>query len=56
MTFTLCALCDMGFFEPSVMRGGMSPHNYFVVIAPMIMKFATGIKFDVFYTMITKRF
>ena len=28
-------------------------HN-FVVIAPMIMKFGTGVKLDVFYTMITK--
>ena len=26
----------------------------FVVIAPMIMKFDTGIKLDVFYTMVTK--
>ena len=26
-------------------------HN-FVVIAPMIMKFGTGVKLDVFYTMI----
>ena len=34
-------LFDMGFF-------------YFVVIAPMIMKFGTGIKPDVFYTMVTK--
>ena len=29
-----------------------SPHHYFVVIAPMIMKFDTGI--DVFYTVVTK--
>ena len=32
------------FFEPSVMGGGgegmMSPHHKFVVIVPMIMKFA----------------
>ena len=35
----------MGFFEPSV----------FVVIAPMIIKFSTGIKLDVFYTMVTKK-
>ena len=30
-------------------------HN-FVVIAPMIMKFGTGVKLDVFYTMATKKF
>ena len=43
-------LFDMGFFEPSVMGGGggASPHHNFVVIAPMIMKFGTGI--NVFYT------
>ena len=39
------------FFEPSVMEGG---HHNFVVIAPMIMKFGTGVKLDLFYTMITK--
>ena len=32
------------------------PHHNFVVVAPMIMKFGTGIKFDVFYTMVTKTF
>ena len=37
--------------------GGMrAPHNNFVVIAPMIMKFGTGVKLDVFYTMVTKTF
>ena len=45
-------LFDMGFFEPSV-HGGGGGHN-FVVIARMIMKFGTGIKFDVFYTTVTK--
>ena len=30
------------------------PHHNFVVIALMIMKFSTGVKLDVFYTMITK--
>ena len=35
-------------------RGG-GIHN-FVVIAPMFMKFGTGIKLDVFYTMVTKKF
>ena len=43
-------LFDMGFFESSVMGG----HHNFVVIALMIMKFGTGIKLDVFYTMLTK--
>ena len=49
----------MGFFEPSVMGGGgamRAPHHNFVVIAPMIMKFGTSVKPDVFYTMVTKKF
>ena len=29
-------------------------HHSFVVIAPMIMKFSTSVKLDVFYTMVTK--
>ena len=33
-----------------------SLHHNFTVIAPMIMKFGTGIKPDVFYTMVTKQF
>ena len=50
-------LFDMGFFEPSVMGGAMrAPHHNFVVIASMIMEFATGVKLDVFYTMVTKKF
>ena len=46
----------MGFFEPSVMGGGghEGPHHNFVVVAPMIMKFGTGVKLDVFYRMVTK--
>ena len=32
------------------------PHHNFVVITPMIIKFGTGNKFDVFYTMITRNF
>ena len=46
------------FFELSVMGGGASgpPHHNFVVIVPMIMKIGTGVKLDVFYTMVTKRF
>ena len=51
----------MGFF-PTVKSlgggggGGMrAPHHNFVVIAPMIMKFGTGVKLDVFYTMVTEK-
>ena len=33
-----------------------APHHNFVVIAPMIMKFGPGVKLDVFYTMVTKKF
>ena len=33
-----------------------APYHNFVVIGPMIMKFGTDIKFDVFYTMVTKNF
>ena len=36
------------------MGGHEGPHHNFVVIAPMIMKFGTGVKLDVFYTMVTK--
>ena len=31
-----------------------APHHNFVVIALMIMKFGTGVKLDVFYTMVAK--
>ena len=42
-----------------VLGGGVGqegPHHNFVVIAPVIdiMKFGTGVKLDVFYTMVTK--
>ena len=33
-----------------------APHHNFVVIVLMIMKFGTGVKLDVFYTMVTKKF
>ena len=33
-----------------------APHHNFVVIAPIIMKFGTGVKLDVFYTVVTKKF
>ena len=38
--------------------GGHDPplHHNFVVIAPMIMKFDTVMKLDVFYTVVTKKF
>ena len=42
----------MGFFEPLV----MAPHHNFVVIAPMIMKFDTGVKLDELYAKVTKQF
>ena len=32
------------------------PHHNFVVIASMIMKFGAGIKLDVFYTVVTRKF
>ena len=32
------------------------PHHNFIVIAPMTMKFGTGMKFDVFYTTVSKKF
>ena len=32
----------------------MVPHHNFVVVAPMITKFGTGMKFDLFYKMVTK--
>ena len=31
-----------------------APHHHFVVIAPIIMKFGTGVKPDVFYTILAK--
>ena len=35
--------------------GGMRvSHHNFVGVTPMIMKFGTGVKLDVFYTMVTK--
>ena len=36
--------------------GGGGGHHNIVVIAPMIMKFGTGIKLDIFYTMVKKSF
>ena len=32
----------------------MVPHHNFVVIAPIVMKFGTGIKLNIFYTTVTK--
>ena len=34
--------------------GGGGMHHNFVVIAPIIMKFGTGMKLDAFYTMAIK--
>ena len=31
-----------------------APHHNFLVVALMIMKFGTSVKFDVFYTMVAK--
>ena len=60
VVINLSSLFDMGFFEPSVMRGAMMTvvimAMMIVVIAPMIMKFGKDVKFDVFYTMVTKKF
>ena len=49
----------MGFFRTVSHGGGgeggmRAPDHNFVVIAPMIMKFGTGIKLDIFCTMVTK--
>ena len=33
-----------------------APHHNFVVIAPIIMKFGTDSKLDVFYTVVSKKF
>ena len=49
-------LFEMDFFEPSVIGGGGVVHDNFVAISPMIMKFGTGIKLDVFYTLVIKSF
>ena len=47
----------MGVFSAlSYGEGGMrAPHHNVVVIAPIIMKFSTGVKLDVFYTMVAKK-
>ena len=33
-----------------------APHHNFVVFAPMIIKFGTGVKLDEFYTKVSKKF
>ena len=45
-----------GLFLNRQLLGHKGPHHNFVVIAPMIMKFGTDIKLDVFYTMVAKEF
>ena len=46
----------MGFFLNRQLWGGghEGPHHNFIVIAPMIIKFGTDVKLDVFYTMVAK--
>ena len=48
----------MGLFEPLINGGGggghEGPHHNIVINAPMIIKFSTGVKRDVFCTVITK--
>ena len=46
----------MGFLNRQLWGGHESPHHNFVVTAPMIMKFHTSVKLDVFYTTVTKIF
>ena len=48
----------MGCFQPSIMGGGghEAPIITLLLVAPMIMKFGTAIKLDVFHTMVTKKF
>ena len=46
----------MGFLNRQSLGGHEAPHHNFVVIAPMIMKFLTATKLDVFYTLVTKKF
>ena len=45
----------MGFFEPSVKGGGGGHDASPNVTALMVIKFGTGMKLDVFYTMTTKK-
>ena len=42
------------FSEPSTMMPPPPPHHNFVVITLMVMKFDTGTKLDVFYSVVTK--
>ena len=52
----ILTLFGMGFFSIVSDGGGARPppHHNFIVIAPMTMKYGTGVKLDVFYTMVTK--
>ena len=47
----ILTLFDMGFFSSGGAFFIRASHHNFVVIALMIMKFGTGVKLDVFYTM-----
>ena len=53
---TALTLFDMGFFEPSILGGMTAPSHNFVVIVPMIMKYSTNMKLDVFYTVVAQKF
>ena len=49
---------DMAFLNHQSWGGGSMtfPHHNFVVISPMIMKFGTAMKLDIFYTMVPKKY
>ena len=44
------------FLTVSHVGGDDAPNHNFIVIVPMIMKFGTGMKLDVFYTMAINKF
>ena len=45
----------MGFFLTVSLGGHEDPHYNLVVIVLIIMQFGTGVKLDVFYTMVAKK-
>ena len=54
----LLTLFDMGFLNRQLWGAIRAPlpHHNFVVNAPMVIKFGTDVKLDVFYTMVAKTF
>ena len=59
MTALSLILFDMGLFNRQSTPPPPTPpyHNFLVIaLSPLIMKFGTGIKLGLFYTMVTKRF